>query len=47
MSAALNARIAEDFAAAQALAPAPAQARRRAAFEVLHAAGLPSTRDEN
>jgi Fe-S cluster assembly protein SufD len=47
MSAALTARIAEDFAAAQALAPAPAEARRRAAFEVLHAAGLPSTRDEN
>jgi Fe-S cluster assembly protein SufD len=47
MSAALTARIAEDFAAAQALAPAPAEGRRRAAFEVLHAAGLPSTRDEN
>ena len=47
MSAALTTRIAEDFAAAQGLAPAPAQARRRAAFEVLHAAGLPSTRDEN
>jgi Fe-S cluster assembly protein SufD len=47
MSVALTARIAEDFAAAQALAPAPAQGRRRAAFEVLHAAGLPSTRDEN
>jgi Fe-S cluster assembly protein SufD len=47
MSAALTARIAEDFAAAQALAPERVEGRRRAAFEVLHAAGLPSTRDEN
>jgi Fe-S cluster assembly protein SufD len=47
MSAALTARIAEDFTAAQAVAPAAAQSRRRAAFEALHAVGLPSTRDEN
>jgi Fe-S cluster assembly protein SufD len=47
MNAALTARIAEDFAAAQAQAPVLAQSRRRAAFEVLHAAGLPSARDEN
>jgi Fe-S cluster assembly protein SufD len=47
MSAALTARIAEDFAATQAVAPAAAHSRRRAAFEVLHTAGLPTTRDEN
>ncbi len=47
MSAALTARIAEDFAVAQSLAPESAPARRRAAFEALQAVGLPSTRDEN
>lgn len=47
MSAALTARIAEDFAVAQTLAPEPEPRRRRAAFEVLQSSGLPSTRDEN
>lgn len=48
MSAALTSRLAEDYALASPTAPAAvARARRGHAIEVLTAAGLPSTRDEN
>ena len=48
MNAALTSRLAEDYAAsAPGRATAVAPARRQHAIEVLSAAGLPSTRDEN
>ena len=48
MNAALTSRLAEDYAAsAPGRAAAVAPARRQHAIEVLSAAGLPSTRDEN